>query len=120
MTTPLAVLRAKVMALYEAPDAGNEAAYIYNGALKQVLYWIDGLTDSPPQYFLFSYADSYPSGGAGDCIGVYATLEEAKAAAKDDPRTSRDTTEIAMIEGGQLVVMYWLDDTWWPAEDGAP
>jgi hypothetical protein len=33
-------------------------------------------------FFLFNYGTYYPGGGESDCHGIYATLDEAKEAAR--------------------------------------
>jgi hypothetical protein len=40
--------------------------------------------DFKKQFFIFSFADYYPSGGLNDVRGTYDTLEEAKQACTDD------------------------------------
>lgn len=39
--------------------------------------------DFKKRYFIFSFAQYYPSGGLGDVRGTYDTLEEAKNACYD-------------------------------------
>lgn len=49
-------------------------------------------------YLLFSYNDYYPSGGMGDCDGIFLSLQDAKDA-YDPDRHYHDYVEIVEIDG---------------------
>jgi hypothetical protein len=52
------------------------------------------------RYILFGYATYYPSGGAGDEQGRYDTLDDARAAAKNQWYTDHDILD---LETGEWV-----------------
>lgn len=62
------------------------------------------LDEIEPRYFLFAWEDYEMSGGAGDFVGRYTTVEDAKTA----ERPHADRAQIAILEGQKFtVVLEW-------------
>lgn len=53
-------------------------------------------------YLLFAYDHDSPQGGAHDCVGVFETAEQARAAYTP----GRDINEIAEVTPGGLVIQW--------------
>lgn len=52
-------------------------------------------------FILFHYSSHYPSGGAYDAVGVFASADEAKEAYKGD----HEYAHIARVDASELVVI---------------
>lgn len=59
-------------------------------------------------FFVFAGPEYYPSGGAGDCAGIFPTLQEAIDCLKGETGIDWGTVEI--VRDYQFVTVYdWID-----------
>ena len=60
-------------------------------------------------YFLFSGSEVYPAGGADDFVGVFPSLEAAKAHFSDHPQ---EWAHIARFDGERLSIVCAFGPSW--------
>ncbi len=64
------------------------------------------------QYFLFAYSQYYPRGGSEDCKGIFADIEDAKAAGA----ALAEDYDYLYIEqphnGAFLEILRWQGEEW--------
>ena len=66
-------------------------------------------------YLLFSGADEYPAGGAEDFVGMFTSIQAAKAAFAAQPQ---DWAHIAVLERTGLSIVCSYGTTWEATQEG--